>query len=40
MSTETLVSFEGVVKRFGSFVAVQRLDFEIRKGEFLAIMGS
>jgi len=40
MSNDTLVSFEGVVKRFGSFVAVQRLDLEIRKGEFLAIMGS
>lgn len=40
MSRDTLVSFEGVVKRFGSFVAVQRMDFEIRKGEFLAIMGS
>lgn len=40
MTPDTLVSFEGVVKRFGSFVAVQRLDFEIRKGEFLAIMGS
>lgn len=40
MSRDTLVSFDGVVKRFGSFVAVQKLDFEIRKGEFLAIMGS
>ncbi|RCW82799.1 ABC transporter ATP-binding protein [Paracoccus lutimaris] len=40
MQRDTLVSFEGVVKRFGSFVAVQKLDFEIRKGEFLAIMGS
>jgi spermidine/putrescine transport system ATP-binding protein len=40
MSRDTLVSFEGVVKSFGSFVAVKKLDFEIRKGEFLAIMGS
>jgi spermidine/putrescine transport system ATP-binding protein len=40
MQRDTLVSFEGVVKSFGSFVAVQKLDFEIRKGEFLAIMGS
>lgn len=40
MSRDTLVSFEGVVKSFGNFVAVQKLDFEIRKGEFLAIMGS
>lgn len=40
MSRDTLVSFDGVVKRFGNFVAVQKLDFEIKKGEFLAIMGS
>ena len=40
MHRDTLVSFEGVIKRFGAFVAVQKLDFEIRKGEFLAIMGS
>lgn len=40
MQRDTLVSFEGVVKRFGNFIAVQKLDFEIRKGEFLAIMGS
>ncbi len=40
MQRETLVAFEGVEKRFGSFVAVQKMDFEIRKGEFLAIMGS
>lgn len=40
MSRDTLVSFEGVVKTFGSFVAVKKLDFEIKKGEFLAIMGS
>jgi len=40
MQRDTLVAFDGVIKRFGSFVAVQKLDFEIRKGEFLAIMGS
>lgn len=40
MQRDTLVSFEGVVKRFGTFVAVQKMDFEIKKGEFLAIMGS
>ncbi|MDK2773366.1 MAG: ABC transporter ATP-binding protein, partial [Tabrizicola sp.] len=40
MSRDTLVSFEGVVKSFGAFVAVKTLDFEIKKGEFLAIMGS
>lgn len=40
MTTDTLVSFEGVEKRFGTFVAVQKMDFEIARGEFLAIMGS
>lgn len=40
MQGETLVTFDGVIKRFGGFVAVQKLDLEIRKGEFLAIMGS
>ncbi|KGJ11129.1 ABC transporter ATP-binding protein [Paracoccus versutus] len=37
---EPLVSFEGVAKRFGSYVAVQKMDLQIHKGEFLAIMGS
>ncbi len=40
MTNDTLVSFEGVEKRFGDFVAVQKMDFEIKRGEFLAIMGS
>jgi spermidine/putrescine transport system ATP-binding protein len=40
MNLDTLVSFEGVVKRFGEFTAMQRMDFETKKGEFLAIMGS
>jgi spermidine/putrescine transport system ATP-binding protein len=40
MTRDALVTFEGVVKRFGAFVAVKKLDFEIAKGEFLAIMGS
>lgn len=40
MTDQVLVAFDGVVKRFGSFVAVEKMNFEIRKGEFLAIMGS
>lgn len=40
MNNETLVSFEGVVKQFGDFVAVQKMDLTIGKGEFLALMGS
>ena len=38
MSTP-LVTFDKVQKKFGDFVAVKELDFEIREGEFLAIMG-
>jgi len=34
-----LVVFENVVKRFDEFVAVKRMNFEIREGEFLAFMG-
>jgi spermidine/putrescine transport system ATP-binding protein len=34
-----LVVFDNVVKRFGGFEAVKRLNLEIREGEFLAIMG-
>lgn len=37
--TTPLVTFEKVEKHFGTFVAVKQLDFEIREGEFLAIMG-
>ena len=38
--SEPLVVFENVVKRFGDTVAVERMNLEIRKGEFLAIMRS
>ena len=34
-----LVVFDNVVKRFGTFEAVKRMNFEIREGEFLALMG-
>jgi len=34
-----LVIFDKVQKHFDDFVAVKELDFEIREGEFLAIMG-
>lgn len=37
--TRPLVVFEKVQKLFDDFVAVKELDFEIREGEFLAIMG-
>ena len=38
--SEPLVEFDNVVKRFGETVAVERMNLEIHKGEFLAIMGS
>lgn len=37
---EPLVVFEGVAKRFGDTVAVERMDLAIGEGEFVAIMGS
>ncbi len=36
---QPLVTFDGVVKRFGDFTAVQQLDLSINAGEFIAIMG-
>lgn len=37
---QPLVVFDNVVKHFGSYVAVERMNLEIAKGEFVAIMGS
>ena len=37
--SEPLLVFDNVVKRFGDFVAVKRMNLEIGKGEFVAIMG-
>ena len=37
---EPLVVFEGVTRRFGDTVAVERMDLAIGEGEFVAIMGS
>lgn len=34
-----LVQFENVVKRYGDFVAVKRMNLDIGAGEFVAIMG-
>jgi spermidine/putrescine transport system ATP-binding protein len=39
MSNKQIV-FENIVKRFGQSVAVERMNFSIDQGEFLAIMGS
>ena len=37
---EPQIIFENIVKRFGNAVAVDRMNFTIDQGEFLAIMGS
>ena len=37
--SDALVVFDNVVKRFGPFEAVKRMNFEIHAGEFLAFMG-
>ena len=37
--SKPLVEFVGVTKRFGDFVAVNDVGFQIEKGEFIAIMG-
>ena len=36
---DALVEFDSVVKRFGNFTAVERMNFTIDEGEFIAIMG-
>ena len=36
---DVLVEFNSVVKKFGDFTAVERMNFTIAKGEFIAIMG-
>lgn len=36
---EPLVQFRNVVKRFGDFVAVKKLNLDIAQGEFIALMG-
>ncbi len=38
--SDPLVELDNVVKRFGEFTAVQPMNLEIHKGEFLALMGS
>ncbi|WP_210492599.1 ABC transporter ATP-binding protein [Patulibacter sp. SYSU D01012] len=40
VDSEFDVRFRGVTKRFGEVVAVDDLDLDIRKGEFLSLLGS
>ncbi|MEO6055821.1 MAG: ABC transporter ATP-binding protein [Gemmatimonadales bacterium] len=36
---ESVITLEQVVKRFGSYVAVERADFAIARGEFFSLLG-
>jgi len=39
LSAETIVSIEGVSKRFGAIAAVDGVDLDIRRGELFALLG-
>jgi ABC-type Fe3+/spermidine/putrescine transport system ATPase subunit len=39
LSTDPIVTIAGVSKRFGTIVAVDRVDLEIRRGELFALLG-
>src|SRR3954454_12444721 len=39
ISTTSAVSAEGLVKRFGDFVAVDGIDLEVRRGEVFGVLG-
>ncbi len=38
-SGEVSVRLDGVSKHFGAFVAVDRVDLEVRRGEFFSLLG-
>ena len=38
-STDTMIRFEGVVKRFGDNVVLDNLDFTVKPGEFVSLIG-
>ncbi len=38
-STDPIVQFSAVTKSFGDFVAVNNINFEIRRGEFFSLLG-
>lgn len=40
MSTGTVIRSEELTKRFGSFTAVDRISFEVRKGEIFGFLGA
>ena len=36
---ETVVRVQGLVKKFGAFTAVDRIDFEVSRGEIFGLLG-
>ncbi len=40
MTTRSIVRLDHVVKRFGSFTAVQGMSLDIREGEFITLLGA
>jgi putrescine transport system ATP-binding protein len=39
LSIRPLIRYQGVVKRFGEFVAIKKLDLDIYEGEFFSLLG-
>ena len=39
MQTDTILAARGLVKRYGRVTALDRADFELRRGEILAVIG-
>jgi ABC-2 type transport system ATP-binding protein len=40
MNNETIISVEGLTKRFGHFTAVDGISFQVRKGEIFGFLGA
>lgn len=40
MSTENVISVENLTKRFGDFVAVDKISFEVKRGEIFGFLGA
>ena len=39
MEHETILKMRGIVKKYGNFTAVDHVDFSMKKGEIVAIIG-
>ena len=40
ISSENAIVVEGLTKRFGSFTAVDRISFDVKKGEIFGFLGA